>query len=302
MDCSRSHGIGLTACASLSERRQRLGTETLETRSCLPALCIGSIFQSWLHSLSTDSPFPAHDQGSNASNLQCSGHRAAGLAMPRWRCESEAADSSSGCSSTASGPVAPKRARIAQGAPLPGYIEEEPVDDSVPLPRYVHQDDTLPHCNIPDTSPSTTTSSSEGSSCEAQAPLTANLSANVLLSASATGHSAEDSAAACAGTSRKRVRAVLTQNGSPCRCKQHCERKFRFAQLMQCCALFWALSKSAQDSVLWSMTAQPGMDPESDSNDDSESSSAPPPQRSSRRSWFLDGATPPLQRACQVKW
>jgi hypothetical protein len=227
------------------------------------------------------------------------------LAMPRWRCESEAADSSSGCSSTASGAAArpAKRACVAQGAPLPRYLDEELVDDPPPLPAFVCQDDTLPVCSISDTSSNSTSSAdctsaedvSEESSCEAPAPLTANLSASVLLSASATGQSAEDIAARRAGTSRKRLRAVLTQKGSPCHCKRHCERKFSLARLMQCCVLFWALSKSAQDSVLWSMAAQPGMDAECDS-DDSEFASARLPQRSSRRSWFLDGTPPPQQQ------
>ena len=66
-----------------------------------------------------------------------------------------------------------------------------------------------------------------------------------------------------------------------------CWKRMPFKTLLGVCQLFWSLTKSAQDALLWSMQSGLGVEKESDSESDGSGASSEEQPR--RLSWFLAG-------------
>ena len=81
----------------------------------------------------------------------------------------------------------------------------------------------------------------------------------------------------------RKVLKVLKESG--CRCKQRCGKTFSHESLSAVCNLFWSLSKTSQDALLWSLSSSRAAETTASANEDSESEAA----MSSRRRWTLDG-------------
>lgn len=64
-----------------------------------------------------------------------------------------------------------------------------------------------------------------------------------------------------------------------------CWKRMPFKTLLGVCQLFWSLTKSAQDALLWSMQCGLGVEAEADSESDGSGSSSEEQPR--RLSWFL---------------
>ena len=96
------------------------------------------------------------------------------------------------------------------------------------------------------------------------------------------------------GKSAKRVRKAL-QSGC---CRRQCKRRLAFRSIMVLVTSFWALSKSGQDSLLWSLQ-HPVWTPQAESEDEESSngsgsssggSSASGSSKSVRKvAWYLEG-------------
>ena len=107
---------------------------------------------------------------------------------------------------------------------------------------------------------------------------------------------ANDSAAAVSGRDKERVKRAM---GKKCQCSRKCMRRLNLRQVMSSVILFWSLSKSAQDCLLWTMQASHSAErgcsddsEESDSCETSDQSSRASRSRSPRRmhSWFIQGS------------
>ena len=99
-----------------------------------------------------------------------------------------------------------------------------------------------------------------------------------------------DSLASQNGKDPQRIRKLM--KGKVCHCSQNCRRKLNVGTILTVCSMFWSLSKSAQDCVLWGIqqpvVQQSGNDSDSDSGSSSSSSSTC--SRTRRMStWFLQG-------------
>ena len=99
-----------------------------------------------------------------------------------------------------------------------------------------------------------------------------------------------DSFASQNGKDPQRIRKLM--KGKVCHCSQNCRRKLNVGTILTVCSMFWSLSKSAQDCVLWGIqqpvVQQSGSDSDSDSGSSSSSSSSNRTRRMS--TWFLQGA------------
>ena len=91
----------------------------------------------------------------------------------------------------------------------------------------------------------------------------------------------------------QRIRQLM--KGKVCHCSKNCKRKLNVGTILTVCNMFWSLSKSAQDCVLWGIqqpvVQQSGNDSDSDSDSGSSSSSSSSSSSLSRRmsTWFLQG-------------
>ena len=98
------------------------------------------------------------------------------------------------------------------------------------------------------------------------------------------------------GTNKSRLRDRLRGKGT-CSCKNKCYSQFSIQALTLLCHLFWSVSKSAQDALLWSMACTR---PPSSSKQ----------KQKMRRSWWLDGKevcgakkhAPALASATEALW
>ena len=104
-----------------------------------------------------------------------------------------------------------------------------------------------------------------------------------------------DSLAAQHGRDKTRIRKALAQ---PCRCNKQCGRLVKFGHILAAVTLFWSLSKSGQDCLLWSMQSAQFEGAEESSHDDSTESEGSSPSSSSRsrscrrrmNKWYIQGA------------
>ena len=102
------------------------------------------------------------------------------------------------------------------------------------------------------------------------------------------------------GKSAKRVRKALKTS---C-CARRCKRQLAFKTVMCLVVSFWALSKSAQDALLWSlqhpMWTPPDEDEESSSSSTSAGSSATGSKSAKRVVWYLEGGVATGCQACNA--
>ena len=133
---------------------------------------------------------------------------------------------------------------------------------------------------------SSCSSSSEGEDAELRGPSGLLMSQLVSLN---EGNDQDSSKYAAQGKNRERVKAVLKQ---PC-CQKKCKKKLNFRMVFRMICYFWALSKTSQDCILWSMQNRQGFnldESSSESGSGSESSeSESSHHRRSKICWSIEG-------------
>ena len=96
------------------------------------------------------------------------------------------------------------------------------------------------------------------------------------------------------GRSKDRIKQVLKKS---CSCKKDCMRKVSLKAVLATVLMFWSLSKTAQDTLLWSMQSSMTIGEDQDQSSDSEDESLPVKgdrSRTPRRvlhHWYLQGVS-----------
>lgn len=140
--------------------------------------------------------------------------------------------------------------------------------------------------------PEYSTSGSESSSSQGRVQRSELLLTQ--LAAFAEGEPQDDSMAAEQGRSKDRIKQVLKKS---CSCKKDCMRKVSLKAVLATVLMFWSLSKTAQDTLLWSMQSSMTIGEDQDQSSDSEDESLPVKgdrSRTPRRvlhHWYLQGVS-----------
>lgn len=84
------------------------------------------------------------------------------------------------------------------------------------------------------------------------------------------------------GKSKGRIRNRLKHGA--CSCSNNCASKLKYQQLFLICQLFWNISKTMQDALLWSLASAKHRFQKNRGSDESSSPGRP----RKRRTWWLD--------------